>query len=311
MKLLLACTLIHAAAALVPPGAGNARSCLRSSPPTNWELGERTRVKLVPGAQPKKLRKKQRRSRSPMLYPCETENGEECWLHVPAGQSHLSQRKDEIHAYVTEVDVDDAEGDILVLSPTRSEQTDRAPVSGPPNGGRLLDKLQKNDPVEGTVLRMLTKDVALVACRGVYRKAASGYRRQAAVLREASDLAVGDTVSCYVRLVEKSSGRLTVSRQRVDTGSLRKERVAARLRKQIKRGTLAPGKQRVATVINYVGDFLQVDAGGILADIDAPDEEDFSEGDRIMVRIESVDEAALTATLSYVSLDQLEEGSEE
>ena len=37
-----------------------------------------------------------------MLYPCETENGEECWLHVPAGQSHLSQRKDEIHAYVTD-----------------------------------------------------------------------------------------------------------------------------------------------------------------------------------------------------------------
>ena len=306
MKLLIASTLIHAAAALVPPGAGNARSCLRSSPPTNWELGERTRVKLVPGAQPKKLRKKQRRSRSPMLYPCETANGEECWLHVPAGQSHLSERTDEIHAYVTEVDVDESEGDILVLSPTRSEQTDRAPVAGPPNGGRLLDKLAKNDPIEGTVLRMLTKDVALVACRGVYRKAASGYRRQAAVLREASDLAVGDTVNCYVRLVEKSSGRLTVSRERV--GSLRNERVAARLRKQIKRGTLAPGKQRVATVINYVGDFLQVDAGGILADIDAPDEEDFSEGDRIMVRIESVDEQALTATLSYVSLDQLEEG---
>ena len=309
MKLLIASTLIHAAAALVPPGAGNARSCLRSSPPTNWELGERTRVKLVPGAQPKKLRKKQRRSRSPMLYPCETANGEECWLHVPAGQSHLSERTDEIHAYVTEVDVDESEGDILVLSPTRSEQTDRAPVAGPPNGGRLLDKLAKNDPIEGTVLRMLTKDVALVACRGVYRKAASGYRRQAAVLREASDLAVGDTVNCYVRLVEKSSGRLTVSRERV--GSLRNERVAARLRKQIKRGTLAPGKQRVATVINYVGDFLQVDAGGIVADIDAPDEEDFSEGDRIMVRIESVDEQALTATLSYVSLDQLEEGSEE
>ena len=306
MKLLIASTLIHAAAALVPPGAGNARSCLRSSPPTNWELGERTRVKLVPGAQPKKLRKKQRRSRSPMLYPCETANGEECWLHVPAGQSHLSERTDEIHAYVTEVDVDESEGDILVLSPTRSEQTDRAPVAGPPNGGRLLDKLAKNDPIEGTVLRMLTKDVALVACRGVYRKAASGYRRQAAVLREASDLAVGDTVNCYVRLVEKSSGRLTVSRERV--GSLRNERVAARLRKQIKRGTLAPGKQRVATVVNYVGDFLQVDAGGILADIDAPDEEDFSEGDRIMVRIESVDEQALTATLSYVSLDQLEEG---
>ena len=306
MKLLIASTLIHAAAALVPPGAGNARSCLRSSPPTNWELGERTRVKLVPGAQPKKLRKKQRRSRSPMLYPCETANGEECWLHVPAGQSHLSERTDEIHAYVTEVDVDESEGDILVLSPTRSEQTDRAPVAGPPNGGRLLDKLAKNDPIEGTVLRMLTKDVALVACRGVYRKAASGYRRQAAVLREASDLAVGDTVNCYVRLVEKSSGRLTVSRERV--GSLRNERVAARLRKQIKRGTLAPGKQRVATVINYVGDFLQVDAGGIVADIDAPDEEDFSEGDRIMVRIESVDEQALTATLSYVSLDQLEEG---
>ena len=309
MKLLIASTLIHAAAALVPPGAGNARSCLRSSPPTNWELGERTRVKLVPGAQPKKLRKKQRRSRSPMLYPCETANGEECWLHVPAGQSHLSERTDEIHAYVTEVDVDESEGDILVLSPTRSEQTDRAPVAGPPNGGRLLDKLAKNDPIEGTVLRMLTKDVALVACRGVYRKAASGYRRQAAVLREASDLAVGDTVNCYVRLVEKSSGRLTVSRERV--GSLRNERVAARLRKQIKRGTLAPGKQRVATVINYVGDFLQVDAGGIVADIDAPDEEDFSEGDRIMVRIESVDEQALTATLSYVSLDALGDGSEE
>ena len=167
MKLLLASALIHAAVALVPPGTSNARTCLRSSPPTNWELGERTRVKLVPGAQPKKLRKKQRRSRSPMLYPCETENGEECWLHVPAGQSHLSQRKDEIHAYVTEADVDDAEGDILVLSPTRSEQTDRAPVSGPPHGGRLLDKLAKNDPIEGTVLRMLTKDVALVACRGV------------------------------------------------------------------------------------------------------------------------------------------------
>ena len=144
MKLLLAATLIHAAVALVPPGTSNARTCLRSSPPTNWELGERTRVKLVPGAQPKKLRKKQRRSRSPMLYPCETANGEECWLHVPAGQSHLSERTDEIHAYVTEVDVDDAEGDILVLSPTRSEQTDRAPVSGPPNGGRLLDTVWKS-----------------------------------------------------------------------------------------------------------------------------------------------------------------------
>ena len=72
---------------------------------------------------------------------------------------------------VTEVDVDDAEGDILVLSPTRSDRQ-RAPVSGPPHGGRLLDKLAKNDPIEGTVLRMLTKDVALVACRGVYRKAA-------------------------------------------------------------------------------------------------------------------------------------------
>ena len=82
-------------------------------------------------------------------------------------------------------------------------------------------------------------------------------------------------------------------------------------RTSVKRGTLAPGKQRVATVVNYVGDFLQVDAGGILADIDAPDEEDFSEGDRIMVRIESVDEAALTATLSYVSLDALGDGSEE
>ncbi len=102
MKLLIASTLIHAAAALAPPGAGNARTCLRSSPTTNWELGERTRVKLVPGAQPKKLRKKQRRSRSPMLYPCETENGDECWLHVPAGQAHLSERKDEIHAYVTD-----------------------------------------------------------------------------------------------------------------------------------------------------------------------------------------------------------------
>ena len=101
MRLLLASTLIHVAAALVPPST-KATTCRASSPPTNWELGERTRVKLVPGAQPKKLRKKQRRSRSPMLYPCETENGEECWLHVPAGQSHLSERKDEIHAYVTD-----------------------------------------------------------------------------------------------------------------------------------------------------------------------------------------------------------------
>ena len=84
MKLLIASTLIHAAAALVPPSTTKAKICRASSPPTNWELGERTRVKLVPGAQPKKLRKKQRRSRSPMLYQCETENGEECWLHVPA-----------------------------------------------------------------------------------------------------------------------------------------------------------------------------------------------------------------------------------
>ena len=35
----------------------------------------------------------------------------------------------EVQVRVTEVDVDDAEGDILVLSPTRSEQTDRAPAS--------------------------------------------------------------------------------------------------------------------------------------------------------------------------------------
>ena len=70
MRLLIASTLIHAAAALVPPSINKAhtyrpsthgtkaRTCRHSSPPTNWELGERTRVKLVPGAQPKKLRKK-------------------------------------------------------------------------------------------------------------------------------------------------------------------------------------------------------------------------------------------------------------
>lgn len=298
MKLAL---LVASAYALVPPGTHRAQVHRPASQGAQWELGERTRVTLVPGAQPKKLRKKQRRSRSPLLYPAETQNGVECWLHVPAGQAHLTERSDEIHAYVSSIDVDEEEGDILVLSPTRSEQTDRALVSGPPGNGRLLDTLQKNEPCEGTVLRMLTKDVALVACRGVYRKASSGYRRQAAVLRDAADLAVGDTVDCFVRLVEKSSGRLTVSRTLVDSGNYR---VRARLLKQIKRGTLAPGKRRVATVTSYVGDFLNVDAGGVVGEVRAPDGEDFSEGDRVLVRVESLDAEALTATLSYVSVEE-------
>ena len=85
------------------------------------------------------------------------------WASTPSSRRDGVGRLKLTSTQVTEVDVDDAEGDILVLSPTRSEQTDRAPVSGPPHGGRLLDKLAKNDPIEGTVLRMLTKDVALVA----------------------------------------------------------------------------------------------------------------------------------------------------
>ena len=89
-------------------------------------------------------------------------------------------------------------------------------------------------------------------------------------------------------------------------GDLKKQKTEARLRKQLKRGTLAVGRNRLATIIASQGGSLQVDAGGLVATVAAPDGDGpFAPGDRVMTRVAALDEATLEATLEYVPVEGL------
>ena len=116
-----------------------------------------------------------------------------------------------------------------------------------------------------------------------------------------------------MQLAEPNSGRLTVSLEPVAGASIREERTEKRLRKQIKRGSLKVGSQRVGTVTDVDGDDIRVDAGGLVATLEAPaDEGPFAPGDRVMVRVESFDVRSLDAQLSFVPLAALpDDGDDE
>ena len=53
-----------------------------------------------------------------------------------------------------------------------------------------------------------------------YRAVSGGFRRQAALLPDARGLAVGATLHCHVKLAEPQSGRLTVSLDPIEKGTL-------------------------------------------------------------------------------------------
>ena len=200
--------------ALVPPRT------TRTTTRLHGELGERTSVTLIKGAQPKKLRKKVRRSRSPLLYPAKTAGGGDCFLQLSSDQKHLATSETPMSCFVSRViarDGDEQQDDddgVLVMTPTPAEIRQRAPVAPEATNfhpGKLLGDLRTNEKVEAVVLRHIARDVALVAVRGVFRASKAGYRRQSAALPGGGDLAIGDSVDCYVRLSEPNSGRLTVS----------------------------------------------------------------------------------------------------
>lgn len=298
--------------ALVPPRTTITTTRLHG------ELGERTSVTLIKGAQPKKLRKKVRRSRSPLLYPAKTAGGGDCFLQLSSDQKHLATSETPMSCFVSRViarDGDEQQDDddgVLVMTPTPAEIRQRAPVAPEATNfhpGKLLGDLRTNEKVEAVVLRHIARDVALVAVRGVFRASKAGYRRQSAALPGGGGLAIGDSVDCYVRLSEPNSGRLTVSLAPVGAADAKRDKEEKRLRKQVKRGTLRAGAQRVATVVATDGASLRVDAGGLQGAVAAPaDEGPFAAGDRVMVRVATFDAATLAATLDFVPLEQLPEG---
>ena len=310
-------------ASFAPPRGPVARRCIRVA----GELGERTSVSVIQGAQPKKLRKKVRRSRSPLLYPAKTSGGSDCFLQLTSEQAHIAKSEFPVSAFVSRVisrDGEEPQGEgvssddgVLVMTPTPAEVRSRAPVaaqggddkagapSGPP--GRLLKELRANDKVEAVVLRHIAPDVALVAVSGIFRASKNGgFRRQSAALPGGGALAIGDAVECYVTLSEPNSGRLTVSLDPVDVGTAKRRKQALRLRKQVKRGSLREGAVRVATVVGHDGAELRVDAGGLQGAVaPAADEGPFAPGDRVMVRVARFDAKTLAAALEYVAVDEL------
>jgi len=299
-RLLLA--LVATARALQAPRRRTLRAPAVASTVPRYEPGEKTAVKLTPGAQPKKLRKKQRRSRSPVLYPCTTADGREGLLQLAADQAHIAREGGAVAAFVSQHD------DHLILSPTPAEARRRevkAPRK-PPANGRLLGDLRKNERVEAVVLRMLSKDTAYVSVRDVFRPSKGGFRRQGAVLNGADRVAVGEGIEAFVKLAAPQSGRLTLATAPVT--DVKHERTLKRLRKQWEKGTLAAGRVRVATVASVHGNLLEVDAGGLRASVDAPDAEGpYEAGQRVMVRIASLDPETLAASLEYVPAEALYE----
>jgi len=279
------------------PAAGALRAVPRQrlAPRMGLDPGARTSVTLVSNGRPKKLRKKQRRSQSPLLYPAKSASGVPCWLQLGLDQRHLASCEAPVA------------GVVLRTLAGVSVVTPDGVVARPP--GRLLGDLRRGDRVAATVAKMIGSNVALVVARDVYRKVGEGYVRQKAALPGCGGLAVGDSADCYVTLAAVNSGRLTLSREPAAT-TPKAAKNRARLEKQISRGTLAVGKKRVATVTAVDAADARVDAGGLAGTVPAADGggERLEPGDRVLVAVRSFDVDAMTATFDPVDVDDEDDG---
>jgi len=178
-------------------------------PATFSALGQRGRVRFT-GGEPRKLRKKQRRSRSPLLYPAvSVDDGRACWVRLAPSEAHLSTPNATLECVVLveagtpgvprrsgggEVVVGPAAS--AVLSPKLIKAADAAGAARAalnstaplPPGARMLSELRVGDRVTATVLRRVARSAALVSVDGVYRAGPGGtHQRVRAALRVRED----------------------------------------------------------------------------------------------------------------------------
>lgn len=244
-------------------------------------VGRHARVVVVGGA-PRKVFKKQRRSRSPQLWPARMGNSS-CWLRLRPSEAFLAVENGTVEGVVVE-----AHKGVMVVSPRPNKAFGTVQPSLP-DGSRLLNTLHTGDAIEVTVVRMLASSLVLVSCRNVYRLAKTGvHRRLRAVLRldaKAPLPSIGSKLTAYVQHAEPNSGRLTLSPVPVQAKARKRERTLARIRRQIERGSLKLGAIRIATVIRVDGNTASVDAGGLRGSIDLHAQHDCTPGDCLAVRV--------------------------
>ena len=222
-------------------------------------VGQRGFV-VVTGPAERKIRKKQRRSRSPVLYPAVDAAGAQCWLRLGPSDVDLGKQGATVAVVVTEKDED------MIVVPRR-HLSRTAPEKVLPSKAKLLHDLRVGDGVQAKIVRSLGPDLALVHVNGVYRKGAHDiFHKQRGILRLNDKYNNESTiVDCYVQNPEPQSGRLTLSLKPVHKGDSKRAKAISRLRKQIKRGTLRVGATRAATVAKILDDLVLVDAGGLKA----------------------------------------------
>ena len=252
-------------------------------------VGQRSRVIVTgPG---RKLRKKQRRSRSPLLYPAvDPRTGRSCWLRLKPGETFAGKANStEVDCVVTS-ELPDGKGSIaepIVGKKTSPEEVSKKTL---PANARLLSELVVGEQLTATVARKIGPALALVSTP-VYRRGQNGvHHRIRAVLRlkrHETNVDAGDELECYVKRPEPNSGKLTLSSSPVTTVDLKRQKNIDRLRKQIKRGTLRIGCTRVATVTSDIGGIYVVDAGGLRAELlaESANGETLHLGDRLWVRV--------------------------
>ncbi|KAJ1462582.1 hypothetical protein M885DRAFT_505536 [Pelagophyceae sp. CCMP2097] len=284
------CLVLGLVSALVPPGAHSSMRP-RGRGSSLKAIGERGVAKLTGGA-PKKQAKKQRRSRTPLLFPVVHEmSGRSGWLRLTPQTAHVAAAPNGTRINVV-IREDDGATE-LVMSP-RMPFPDSAPPPGAaprgamPGGVRLLADVAVGEAVEGTVEKVIQGE-ATVAVRNVFRVAKNGNRRMVRATLSDTQMKVGASCICYVRFAEPNSGKLSVSLAPVTPESLRRERALMRLKKQLKRGSLAIGSKRIGVIVAVNGALAEVHAGGLDGQIEMPEGAELEEGDKVSVTIVAID----------------------
>jgi len=254
---------------------------------------KRIEVQIIEGS-PKKLRKKQRRSRSPLLYPAVcTANGERALVKMPAGVSP------KLNTTMDCLIVSDAEESEIVVCPAVES------MSEIPQDARLLSSLRVGDQVNATIIRSIGINVYLTHAENIFRAGPNGSLLPVrAALRSAGHIfSRGASISGHVVLAEPNSARLTLSLKPVSPQTLKKQRNLQRLRRQMRRGTLQPGAVRMATIIEIFPNYFKVDAGGLTSLVSRRLGADllYSVGDTIAVRVVQLCQKTGRAQLELLS----------
>ena len=78
-------------------------SCFEEPPEEEELVASPTEGAKKKSPPPKKLRKKVRRSRSPLLYPAKTSGGSDCFLQLTSEQAHIAKSEFPVSAFVSRV----------------------------------------------------------------------------------------------------------------------------------------------------------------------------------------------------------------